>query len=145
MIGHHKRPDELKPWMTNAFQACIDAQLVIENPYWDEQTRHPKLGTHDDYIVEFYQNPKVSVYYITVSQTTSHGGLLLLCRLDNEAHTVLYTAYYLGDDPGFSLSKEANLGDHDPLGGITEAELDLILDESEMRTFPLTAFLGNGL
>lgn len=145
MIGTHKQSGDLKFWMANAFQACIDAQLVIENPYWDEHTRQPKLGMPDDYLVEFNQNPKVSVYYITVSQTTSHGGLLLLCRLDNEAHTVLYAAYYLGDDPGVSLSKEVNLVDHDPLDGMAEAELDLIIDESEILTFPLTVFLHNRL
>ena len=61
------------------------------------------------------------------------------CRLDEKTNDVLLVAYYSGE-PGAGQSQEVSLIDHDPLSGIEEEDLDMLIKEGKTQSFPLTEF-----
>ena len=120
VVEDHQKSNHLEAWMSNAFNACVNAQLVIRNPFWDIQTKKPTQGEVADYVVEFSQVPKASVYHINISlKNTYPDALALSCRLGTKTHMVLQAAYYQGEQ-----SKEVDFVEHDPLAGIEDSELD---------------------
>lgn len=140
MTETHEGQKHLDLSMVNAVQACIDAQLSIANPYWDNQSRRPKQSEVSDYVVEFSHIPTASVYHISIGLINTYpGALLLTCRLDEKTNDVLQVAYYSGES-GAGQSKEVSLIDHDPLSGIVETDLDMLINEGKTQSFPLTEF-----
>ena len=126
--------------MVNAVHACINAQLSIANPYWDSQSRRPRQGEVGDYVVEFSHVPTASVYHIDIDLINPYpDALSVSCRLDEKTNNVLQAAYYSGE-PGAGQNKEVNLIDHDPLVGIAEKDLDMLIKEVKTQSFPLTEF-----
>lgn len=140
MLGNHKDSSNINAWMQNAFDACIEAQLAINNPLLDAQTKRPKEGTLIDYVVDFTRVPNLPVYSVSVDPLKSYpGAFSFSCRLDGKKHTVLQAAYYQGE-PGSDKNKEVNLIDHDPLGGISEDELNSLIQEEKTISVPLADF-----
>jgi hypothetical protein len=136
MVEYHQKSNHLEAWMSNAFNACVDAQLVINNPFWDIQTKKPIQGEVADYVVEFTRVPKVSVYHVNINLTNTYpGALSLSCRLDSKTHMVLQAAYHQGEQ-----SKEVDLVEHEPLAGIEENELDSLVRNREIQGVPLYEF-----
>lgn len=140
MAESHRGSNEMASWMRSAFEACIEAQLFIENPLLDVPARKPKIDLVDDYDVDFTLIPKLPVYSINVGLAQTYpGAFSFSCRLDAKTHRVLQAAYYQGE-PGSGKNKEVNLIDHDPLGGISEEELDPLIQEETIITIPLADF-----
>lgn len=140
MAENHRDSNEIATWMQSAFDACIEAQLAIENPLLDAQTRKPKIDAMGDYVVDFTLIPKLPVYSVSVGLVKTYpDAFSFSCRLDRKKHTVLQAAYYQGE-PGSDKNKEVNLIDHDPLGGISEGELNSLIQEEKTISVPLADF-----
>lgn len=140
MAESHRDSNEIATWMRSAFDACIEAQLSIENPLLNVQTRRPKINSMGDYVVDFTLIPKLPVYSINVVLAKTYpGAFSFSCRLDGKTHTVLQAAYYQGE-PGSDKNKEVILIDHDPSGGISEDELDSLIQEEKTISAPLADF-----
>lgn len=140
MAESHRNPNEIATWMRSVFEACVEAQLAVENPLLDAQKREPKIDLVGDYMVDFTLIPKIPVYSMNVGLARAYpGAFSFSCRLDRKTHTVLQAAFYQGE-PGSDKNKEVNLIDHDPLGGISEDELDSLIQEGKIISVPLADF-----
>lgn len=140
MAESYRNPSEVATWMRSAFDACIDAQLSIENSLLDARTREPKIELVGDYMVDFTLIPKLPVYSMSVSLARAYpGSFSFSCRLDGKTHRVLQAAFYQGE-PESDKNKEVNFINHDPLGGISEDELDSLIQEGKTISVPLDDF-----
>lgn len=125
----------IENWMKDAVTACINAQLENSSPLWDRETKWP--ANNNSHVVGISQLPSIAFYTITISLEKPYpDGPLSLCRMERETHRVLYVAHYSGD-PGYGEKQEIELIDHDPLDGVTESELEILILQASTMSFPL--------
>lgn len=119
-------------------RACIDSQLLISNPIWDQKLKKPQ-GQVEDYVVEISSHPDLSFVTVEIKPAKIYPDApLSLCRVNKVTYDPMYAAFYLGELG--SEHKEESFVDDTVEENLNHSDLDKFVVEMKTKLFSLANF-----
>lgn len=124
-----------------AARSCIDAQVKIGSPILDSRTKQPVNKSINT--MQVADVPGVDFYAVSLQPEKIYPDApVASCRVEKRTGVVLSAAYQMGE-PGLG-SDEVIFVQHDPMNGLSEKELDVLINRQKIVEFPIALLFDEG-